>query len=145
MTKTKAREIMTPGVEYVDAGASVEHVAQMFARDGIGGMPVCGDSGRLQGFVTDRDIVVKVIATGKDPSKVKVGELADQPAVVAVAADDSVEQAIVTMKRFRVRRVPVIDGTTVVGMISQADIARCLPGDQAGDLVAAISSEFLTR
>jgi CBS domain-containing protein len=132
---------MTPGVEYVDVGTSVQHLAQMFARDGIGAMPVCGDSGRLRGFVTDRDIVVKVIATGKDPSEVKVGELADQPGVIAVAADDPVDQAIITMKQFRVRRVPVIDGTTVVGMISQADIARCLPGEQAGALVAAISSE----
>jgi CBS domain-containing protein len=77
MTKTKAREIMTPGVEYVDVGTSVQHVAQIFARDGIGAMPVCGDSGRLQGFVTDRDIVVKVIAVGKDPSKVRSDASAD--------------------------------------------------------------------
>ena len=104
-------------------------------------MPVCADNGRLLGFVSDRDIVVKVVAAGAHPSTMTVGELADQPVVVATEADDSVERAISSMKRFQVRRVPVIDGDTVVGMISQADIARCLPDSEVGELVTAISSK----
>jgi CBS domain-containing protein len=69
-----------------------------------------------------------------------VGELSDQPGVAAIGADDRVEQAIATMKRYRVRRLPVIEGSTVVGIISQADIARSLPDRQVGDLLARISS-----
>ena len=103
-------------------------------------MPVCNDEGRLEGMVTDRDLVVKVIAQGLSPDEVTVGQIADQGEVVTIGADDSAEEAIETMKRYAVRRLPVIDGTELVGMVSQADIARKLPEVTVGDLVEAISS-----
>jgi CBS domain-containing protein len=81
------------------------------------------------------------VAQGLDPRSTLVRDIADQGEVVTIGADDSVEEAIETMKRHSVRRLPVIDGTDLVGMLSQADIARALPDARVGDLVASISSD----
>jgi len=136
----KARDIMTPTSTWVDADATVLDAAQMMRNDQFGALPVCNRDGRLEGMVTDRDIVVKVLADGRDPSNTRVRDIADQPEVVTIGADDSVEEAIDTMKRYAVRRLPVIDGHRLVGMVSQADIARALPDSRVGDLVGTISS-----
>jgi len=136
---TTARDIMTPTAEWVDAQATVLEAARRMRDENVGAMPVCNGQGRLQGMVTDRDLVVKVLAEGRDPGSVKVVDLADQPEVVTIGADDSAEEAISTMKRSGVRRLPVIDGDRLVGMVSQADIARTLPDSRVGDLVGAIS------
>ena len=137
---TKARDIMTPSADYIDLDASVAEAAKRMAQNDFGSMPICNGEGRLQGMVTDRDIVVKVIAAGKDPRECKVSELADQPEVVTIGADDSIEEALRTMKQHKVRRLPVIDGTKLVGMVSQGDIATSYPEDKVGDLVEAISA-----
>jgi CBS domain-containing protein len=109
------------------------------ADETYGALPICDGEGTLQGVVTDRDIVVKVIAAGRDPETTTVGELADQPEVVTIGADDPIDEAIRTMKDHAVRRLPVIDGTKLVGMVSQADIARAMPDAKVGDLVGDIS------
>jgi len=134
-----AREIMTPGANYVDVDLTVAEAAQRMADDDFGALPICNGEGRLQGVITDRDIVVKVIAAGRDPQTTKVIDLADQGEVVTIGADDSAEEAIRTMKDHAVRRLPVIDGHDLVGMLSQADIARALPDAKVGDLVGVIS------
>jgi CBS domain-containing protein len=85
------------------------------------------------------DPVVKVIAAGLDPKQTTVGQIAGGSEVVTIGADDSAEEAIRTMKDHSVRRLPVIDGTDLVGMVSQADIARALPDAKVGDLVGVIS------
>jgi len=137
---TKAREIMSPTVGWIDEGLTVEQAALKMEDESFGMLPVCNREGRLQGVVTDRDIILKVVAQGRDPRSTRVGELADQGEVITVGADDSIEEAIETMKRHGVRRVPVIDGHDLVGMLSQADIARELPDARVGDLIASISS-----
>jgi CBS domain-containing protein len=110
------------------------------AGEDAGALPVCDASGHLIGMVTDRDIVVKLIAKGGDASSTKVGELTgDQPEVVTIGADDSIEEALKTMADHQVRRLPVIDGTEMVGIVAQADLARELPPEKAGELLAAIS------
>jgi CBS domain-containing protein len=135
-----AREIMTPGASFVDVDLTVAEAAERMATDDFGALPVCNGEGRLQGVITDRDIVVKVIAAGLDPRSTTVGQVAaDQGEVVTIGADDPAEEAIRTMKDHGVRRLPVIDGTDLVGMVSQADIARALPDAKVGDLVGAIS------
>ena len=91
-------------------------------------------------MITDRDIAVKVVAKGKDPKKTKARDVADQPEVVTIGADDSIDEALRTMKDKKVRRLPVIDGRQVVGIISQGDLATNLPEDKVGDLVEAISA-----
>jgi len=137
---TTAREIMTPNVEWIQADTPVAEAAKRMAQDDFGAMPVCNGEGRLQGMITDRDIVVKVVAHGKDPHSTKVIDIAEKGEVVTIGADDSVEEAIRTMKDHRVRRLPVIDGTELVGMVSQADVARAMPDAKVGDLVDTISS-----
>ncbi len=137
---TTARDVMTPGTEFMKSDESVRDAATRLASTDIGVIPVCETDGHLSGMVTDRDIVVKVVAQGKDPARVALSDLADQDEVVTIGADDSVEETVETMKRYRVRRLPVVDGQEVIGIVSQGDLARSLPPDQVGDLVAAISS-----
>lgn len=136
-----AREIMTPSAEWVEESATAADVAEKLANEDYGAVPVCDGEGHLKGMITDRDLVVKVMAQGKDPRSVKASELADQPEVVTIGADDPAEEAIRTMKDHGVRRLPVIDGNQLVGMVSQADIARALPDSKVGDLVGAISEK----
>lgn len=85
---------------------------------------------------SDRDIVVRCIAEGGDPTTAKASELA-QGKPVTIGADDPVEEALRTMSQHQVRRLPVIDGHDLIGMVSQADIARNLPEDKVGELVEA--------
>ena len=136
----KARDIMETDVEFVSADDTVEQAAKKMAKNDVGALPVCNEEKRLEGMVTDRDIAVKVVAKGKDPKKIKVRDLADQPEVVTIGADDSLDEALRTMKDKKVRRLPVIDGREVVGIITQGDLATNVPDDKVGDLVEAISA-----
>src|SRR3954454_23100927 len=104
---TSARDIMTGNPQIIDIDATVADAAQLMASNDIGALPICNNEKRLQGMLTDRDIVVKVIAQGKDPSQVKVAEVAEGSEVVTIGADDSVEEALQTMKDHKVRRLPV--------------------------------------
>ena len=104
-------------------------------------MPICGEDDRLKGMLSDRDIVVKVLAAGKNPADVKAGELGQGDGkTVTVGADDPIDDALRTMIDHKVRRLPVIDGRELVGIISQADIATHLDEEKVGDLVEAISA-----
>src|SRR5688500_11658953 len=134
-----ARDIMTPGVECVQEHDTLVDAARKMRDLDVGALPICGDDNRLKGMITDRDIVVNCVADGKDPSSVKVEEYAGDE-VVTIGADDSVEEALSTMTKHGGRRRPVLDGHDLVGMVSQADIARNLPEEKVGDLVEAISS-----
>jgi CBS domain-containing protein len=137
---TKARDIMTEGAEHLAADDTVSEAAQRLARSDVGAVPVCNDEGRLEGIVTDRDLVVKVLAAGKDPEATRLGDIADQAEVVTIGADDDVEEALRTMAEHKVRRLPVIDGHTLVGVVSQADLAKNVEDEKVGDLVEAISA-----
>ena len=134
-----AREIMTGGAECVGENESLVEAARKMRDLDVGSLPICGDDQRLKGMVTDRDIVVKCLAQGGDPNSMKAGELAEGKPVT-VGADDPVEEVLRTMTQYKVRRLPVIDGHDLVGMISQGDVARNVPEDRVGDLVEAISS-----
>jgi CBS domain-containing protein len=137
----KARDVMTEAPAYLKADAPVSEAAKRMADEDAGALPVCRADGKLVGMVTDRDVVVKVLASGKDPSKTTAGELAsDQSEAVTIGADDSVEDALRTMADHKVRRLPVIDGTEMVGIVAQADLARACPPEKAGEMLAAISS-----
>ena len=131
---------MTSGAEFVGPETTVQEAAKKMASDDIGAVPVCGTDGKLQGMLTDRDIAVRVVAEGRDPASTTVGDIVDKVEVVTIGADDSVEEALRTMKDHKVRRLPVIDGGELVGMVSQGDVATNLPDDKVGDLVEAISA-----
>jgi CBS domain-containing protein len=135
---TSAREIMTADCQCVGEDDTIRDAATALADRGVGAMPICGNDNRLKGMLTDRDITVEVVAKGKDPADTKVSELANGKPVT-IGADDSIDEALATMKDHQVRRLPVIDGHDLVGIVSQADVARNLPEDKVGDLVEAIS------
>jgi CBS domain-containing protein len=135
---TTARDIMTGGVECAAMDDTLVDAARKMRDLGVGALPVCGEDNRLKGMLTDRDIVIGCIAEGGDPASTTAGSLVSGKPVT-IGADDSVEEALRTMAEHAVRRLPVIDGHDLVGIVSQADIARNLPDDSVGDLVAAIS------
>jgi len=133
------RDIMTGGVECARTTDTLVDAAQKMRDLDVGALPICGEDDRLKGMITDRDIVLRCVAEGVDPSDVRVEEYAGDE-VVTIGADDSIEEALSTMTKHGVRRLPVIDGHDLVGVVSQADVARNLPDDQIGQLVEAISS-----
>jgi CBS domain-containing protein len=137
---TTARDVMTDPPDFLKEDAPVRDAAERMASEDVGALPVCNADGRLVGMVTDRDIVVKVLAKGDDPGATNVGQLTgDQSEAVTIGADDSVEEALKTMADHQVRRLPVIDGTEMVGIVAQADLARACPPEKVGELLEAIS------
>jgi CBS domain-containing protein len=135
----KAREIMTADVAVASVDDTVEEAARLMEERDTGALPICNTERRLEGMVTDRDIALKVVARGLDPKATRVKEISQQTEVVTIGADDSVEEALRTMKDHAVRRLPVIDGHQLVGMVTQGDLAKNLPEGKTGDLVEAIS------
>jgi CBS domain-containing protein len=138
MSKT-ASEVMTSPCECIGESQTVADAAKKLSELNVGSMPICGDDDKLKGMVTDRDIVVKVIAEGKDPASTQVSELAEG-VPVTVSADDHVEDALKKMSENQVRRLPVLDSDKkLTGIVSQADVAKEVEDDKVGDLVAEIS------
>ncbi|MGK5441143.1 CBS domain-containing protein [Micromonospora sp. URMC 105] len=133
-----ARDIMTHDVTCVREQDDLRAAAKRMADLGVGALPICGDDNKLKGMLTDRDIVVKVLAQGKDPANVTAGELA-QGEAVTIGADDDAAEILRTMGQHKVRRLPVIDGHELVGIVAVADVARSLPERPVGDLIEAIS------
>ena len=136
---TTAREIMSGSAECAQTTDSLVDAAKKMRDLDVGALPICGEDKRLAGMVTDRDIVVKVVAEGRDPGSTKVSDLAEGKPVT-IGADDSLEETLRTMREHGVRRLPVIDGHQLVGIVTQADIAKNCPEESVGDLVEAISS-----
>ena len=141
MSDKKARDVMSSDCTCIGENETVLDAAKQLADKDVGSLPICGEDDRLKGMLTDRDIVVKVLAKGKDPASVKAGELGQGDAqTVTIGADDSIDEALRTMTENKVRRLPVIDGKQLVGIISQADVATHIDEEKVGDLVEAISA-----
>ena len=130
---------MSTNVECASVNDTLTDAARKMRDLNVGALPICGDDNRLKGMLTDRDITVRAVAEGMDPSSVKVSDFADQKPVT-IGADDSLDEALRTMTEHDVRRLPVIDGHDLVGMISQADISQNMSGTQTGGLVEDIST-----
>jgi CBS domain-containing protein len=141
MSDKKARDVMSDDCTCIGENESVLDAARRLKELDVGSLPICGEDDRLKGMLTDRDIVVKVLAEGKDPSSTKAGELGQGDGkTVTIGADDSIDEALRTMIDNKVRRLPVIDGRKLVGIVSQADIATNIDEERVGELVEAISS-----
>ena len=141
MADKKARDVMSSDCTCIGENDSVLDAAKRLAEKDVGSLPICGEDDRLKGMLTDRDIVVKVLAQGKDPASVKAGELGQGDGkTVTIGADDSIDESLRTMAGAKVRRLPVIDGKKMVGIISQADLATNIDEERVGDLVEAISA-----
>ncbi|MFI6156752.1 CBS domain-containing protein [Kitasatospora sp. NPDC051170] len=139
---TRAIDIMHPGAECVREGQTLAEAARIMRDRHVGALPICGDDDRLLGIVTDRDIVLRCVAEGRDPEQVTAGELAlGRP--MTVEADEDCEQVLRVMEQYQVRRLPVINHPEhkLVGMISEADIARGLPQARLAEFVSAVCAE----
>jgi CBS domain-containing protein len=133
------REIMTPDAVCIGENETLADAARKMRELDVGALPVCGEDNRLKGMVTDRDIVVRCIADNGDPQTVRAGELA-RGKPVTIGADDPVDEALAMMKEHQIRRLPVVDGHDLVGIISQADVARHIESSRVGEVVEAIST-----
>ena len=133
------RDAMHEGCECIGENQTVLDAAKRMEELDIGVLPICGEDDRLKGMLTDRDIVVRVLAHGQDPTTT-VRELA-QGRPVTIAADASIEQALSLMREHAIKRLPVLDEKKrLCGMITEADIATHVPREKTGDLVGAIAS-----
>jgi CBS domain-containing protein len=135
-----ARELMSQGVECVSSTETLVEAARKMRDLDVGALPICGEDQRLKGMLTDRDIVVNCIAEGKDPNDVTAADLA-QGKPVTIGADDSAEETLRTMAKYQVRRLPVIDGHQLVGIVAQADVARALPNEVVGQVLEEVSEK----
>jgi CBS domain-containing protein len=139
MAAKKARDVMSDDCTCIGEDDTLLDAAKRLAELDVGAMPICGEDDRLKGMLTDRDIVVKALAQGMDPGSTRAGELAEGKPVT-IGADDSVEEALHTMAEHKVRRLPVIDGHRLIGIVSQADLAKNVEEEDVGELVEAISA-----
>jgi CBS domain-containing protein len=132
---------MHDGCECISENQSLIDAARRMEQLDVGVLPICGDDDRLKGMLTDRDIVVKALAHGKDPAATTVGSLA-QGRPLTIMADASIDQALDLMREHAVKRLPVLDeNKRLCGMISEADIATAVSAQKTGQLVGAIASE----
>ena len=132
------RDVMTKDPQSLAGGASVVEAARLMRDEDAGTVPVV-EGEKLVGMVTDRDIAVRVVAEGKSPESVTVGEIASRD-LVTIDPQQELSEALRLMARHQVRRLPVVeeDGK-LVGIVAQADIARNASDAQTGDLVEDIS------
>ena len=138
---TKVHEIMATRPRSVTPDTPVTEVAELMEADDVGAIPVVTGE-RLVGIVTDRDIVVRAIAKGKDPRGMPAAEVSSSEELVAVGPDDDLSEALKLMAKYQVRRLPVItDDERLVGVVSQADVARHAKEQDAGAVLEAISRE----
>ncbi|MGW1776601.1 CBS domain-containing protein [Streptomyces sp. NPDC002104] len=126
---TTAGEIMHPGAQWIPATETLDRAAQLMSRLNVGALPISDSSERLCGILTDRDIVIGCVAKGHDPSKITAGDMAQgTPRWIDAGAD--VSEVLEEMQSHQIRRLPVIDNKRLVGMISEADLARHLSEEQ---------------
>jgi CBS domain-containing protein len=118
----KLREIMTGTVVRINPEETVAVAARTLARYNIGMLPVCGGDGRLCGVVTDRDLVTRCIAAGKEPTRTTVREVMTSNVVSARQDMDTVAAAQL-MGRQQIRRLPVLENGRLCGMVSLGDLA----------------------
>lgn len=136
---TTAKDIMTPGAHWIPLTETLDRAAQMMRDHEVGALPVSDpdNNDRMCGIITDRDIVVKCIAAGHDPAQVTCGELCEGTPRW-IDADSDVSDVLHEMEDHRIKRLPVIEDKRMVGMISEADIARHLTDDQLTEFVQRV-------
>ena len=141
----KCREVMTKDPASCSASETVTRVAGLMKQHDVGSVPVV-ESDRLVGIVTDRDIVLKVVADRRNPEQAPVRD-AMTPNPVSCKEDDALEYALRLMKERQVRRMPIVDGGgRLTGIIAQADVATRVHKDaKTGELVEAISESGTAR
>jgi CBS domain-containing protein len=132
------KDVMTPKPMSVQSGEMVVEAARRMLSQDVGSLPVV-DGKQLVGMVTDRDLVLQVVAKDLDPNKVPVSDVCTERPITA-QPDEPLEEALARMAARRLRRLPVMTNGELVGIISQADVARAARPESTGRLVEDISS-----
>ena len=134
-----AKDVMTPKPQCCSPETPLNEVANLMVKADCGEIPVVDGSNRLIGVVTDRDIVCRIVAKGKDPSSCTAQDAMTQP-VVAVLADTTLDEIVAVMEENRIRRVPVVDAQgCCCGIVAQADVAMVARESEVGEMVREVS------
>ncbi|MCL6733722.1 CBS domain-containing protein [Streptomyces neyagawaensis] len=141
---TTAGDIMHRGAQWIPSHETLDRAAQLMRQLNVGALPISDENERLCGIITDRDIVVGCVAMGHDPSRVTAGDLA-KGTPRWIDADADISEVLEEMKEHQIRRLPVIHNKRLVGMISEADIARHLPEDQIADWAESVYARTAAR
>lgn len=136
--RTQVRELMTTPVGRVREHEPVTRAAERLAQDGVGAVAVCDGKDRLIGMLSDRDIVVRLIAEGTDPDRVRAGEYT-QTKPVTLCEHDTAAHALERMSAARVRRLPVLRGPRLVGIVGYSDLVAHLPDSDAVALACRLT------
>lgn len=129
-------EVMSSPIQSVRPGTSLRDAAKIMQRSSIGDVLVVSDSGELRGIVTDRDLAIRAVAEERDPGSTQISEILS-PVSATVMPEATVAEALQLMRRFDVRRLPVVQDNIPVGMVSLGDLAR---STGAGRALADIST-----
>ena len=116
-------DVMTNHAVYVKEDEPVSAAARLLKQYNIGALPVCDDQGCLMGMITDRDIVLRCVASGENPENTPIGRIMSR-GIKTVHPGDYIEDASETMSRSQIRRLPVVEHGRLVGMLALGDMAR---------------------
>ncbi|MGW6709505.1 CBS domain-containing protein [Streptomyces sp. NPDC054956] len=134
---TTAGDIMHPGAQWIPATETLDRAAQLMSRLNVGALPISDSNERLCGILTDRDIVIGCVAKGHDPAKITAGDMAKgTPRWIDSSA--GVDEVLAEMQTHQIRRLPVIENKRLVGMISEADLAKHLSEEQIAGWAEAV-------
>ena len=141
----QVKDLMNPSVITIEPGSSASLAARLISRHNVGSLPVCGDDRRLRGVVTDRDIVLRCIAAEEDPAQTLVRDIMTR-SCATVSPQDDCREATRLMALHQVRRLPVVEGGKLVGVISLGDVARSGRFDmEAAQTLCEISENVIVR
>ncbi len=138
MANTTVRDSMTANPKTVSPETTAMEAAKVMATEDVGSLPVVVDE-QLVGIVTDRDLVIQLVARGLDPKQVRVADVYTEQPVVATP-DEQLGEALQRMAQEQVRRLPVVSDGQLVGMLAQADVARAAKPESTGQMVEEISA-----
>lgn len=130
------RNVMTKETKMVSVNDSVADAARRMQESAIGGVMVSGDDGNICGFLTDRDVVVRVVAEHRDPEETQVGDVCTRD-VLCLSPDDPVDRAIEAMAEHKIRRIPVVENGKPVGLVSLGDLALVRDPDSVLGTISA--------
>ena len=134
----KVREVMTSSVDWVTPETSVVEVAKLMKKDDVGSIPICTQN-KLIGIITDRDIVLKVVAAGGDTNNTSAKEIMSKD-IKSVTSNQDVHEAADLMSKYQIRRLPVVEQGKLVGILAIGDLAvEKIHINEAGDALSDIS------
>lgn len=140
----QVRDLMNSSVVSITPGESAALAARLLSRHDIGSLPVCSDDGHLRGIVTDRDIVLRCVAAEEDPAQTPVREIMSRRCVTVSPGDDA-REATRLMAAEQIRRLPVVEGDKVVGMLALGDMARTHSFDMEASKALSEISENIKK